>query len=121
MIWSLSPAQFFWDWVLVLSSALLLLLEQVFQSVLVSATRFRSLFELKVAVPFLFHPVAKILTQRRELGSLLAGPSCSLIFRPRDLPYRSTKPGFPHLARFALLNSSQLVLRSGRRAPARLG
>src|SRR6202030_4360369 len=99
MIWSLSPAQFFWEgtWVLssegilTLPSALPLPLAQVFPSALASAIRFRSLLELKLVVPFLLHPTSKVLIQQKESKSLRRTPRYYLISPARDLPH-STKP-----------------------------
>src|SRR5919197_3003690 len=122
MICSLSPTQFSWESVWLLFSVLLLPLEprklSGFPLVLVSATRFRSLPQLKMAV--LFHPSLKLLTHRTGLNSGWATSHCFLIFRPRDRPCHSTKPSFPRRARFALLNSSGLILRLGRHARAQL-
>ncbi|PYK21157.1 MAG: hypothetical protein DME55_00260 [Verrucomicrobia bacterium] len=68
----------------------------------------------------LSRPALKILTQRMGLKLLWAPPHRFLIFRPRDLPHHSTKPSFPYLARFALLRSSELILRSARDGRAQL-
>ena len=106
--------------VLALPSALLLLLAQAFPSVLASVIRFRSLLELKVAAPFLSRPALKILALRMGLKSPWAPPHGPLIFRLLDLPRRLTKPSFPHLARFELLRSSELVPRSARDGQAQL-
>lgn len=106
--------------VLALPSALLLVLAQAFPSVLASAIRFRSLLELKVAAPFLSRPDLKILAQRMGLKSPWVPPHGPLIFRPLDLARHSTKPSFPHLARFEPLRSSELVLRSTRHGQAQL-
>src|SRR2546430_10517007 len=105
MIWSLSPAQFFWE---------------VFPSALASAIRFCSLLELKVAVPFLLHPASKVLTQQKESKSLRRTPRYYYLISPaRDLPH-STKPSLPDLARFGLPDSSESTLRSVRHARAQL-
>jgi len=106
--------------VLALPSTLLLVLAQAFPSVLALAIRFRSLLELKVAAPFLSRPDLKILAQRMELKSPWVPAHGPLIFRPLDLARRSTKPSFPHLARFEPLRSSELVLRSTRHGQAQL-
>ena len=107
-------------WVLVLPSTSLLLLAQVFPSVLASAIRFRSLLELKVAAPFLSRPTLKFLALRMGLKSPWAPRHRLLIFRPLNRLRHSTKPSFPHLARFELLRSSELVLRSARHGQAQL-
>ena len=107
------------EWVLVLPSALRLPLAQVSPSALASAIRFRFLLELNVAVPFLLHPALKVLTQQMASKPLKRTPRFYLISPTRDL-LRSTKPGFPHLARFALLRSSELILLSAQHGRARL-
>ena len=104
---------------LALPSALLSLLAQAFPSVLASAIRFRSLLELKVAPPFPSRPALKM-ALRMGPKSPWAPRHGLLIFRPLDLPRYSTKPSFPHLARFEPLRSSELVPRSVRHGQAQL-
>jgi hypothetical protein len=106
--------------VLALRSALLLLLAQAFPSVLALAIRFRFLLELKVAAPFPSRSAPKILVQRMGLKFPWALPHGPLIFRRLDLARHSTKPSFPHLARFEPPRSSELVLRSRRHGQAQL-
>ena len=108
------------EWVLVLLSALLLPLEPVSLWVLVLVTRFHFLPEAKAVVLFVSHPPLTVLTQWKELKALWVASHCSLIFRSRDLPRHSAKPSFPGRARFALLNSSELILRSAQRARVQL-
>src|SRR6184192_1916612 len=112
MIWWLSPAESFWGsvWVLASEWVLVLPLAQLFPSALGSAIRFRSLLELEVAVPFFLRPASKILAQQKESKSLRRTPRYYLISQARDLPH-SAKPSSLHLACFALLNSSESILR----------
>src|SRR6266542_595131 len=129
MSWSLSPAPVFYEWVLELASGLVSALasasesqelsELLLVSLSVSTNRFRSLPDLKTAAPFLSRPAPTVRIQRREPKSLRT-TSYSLIFRRADPPRRSTKPSFPPLARFALLNSSESILRSARDGRAQL-